>query len=109
MTITQEATSQAGGQPGALLEARGLTRHFVSSRGRGVVHAVDDASIALAPASITGLVGESGSGKSTLARLLAMLVPATSVLLVEPDPRCPLSPGAAAPGAEALPAGHVAG
>jgi peptide/nickel transport system ATP-binding protein len=78
MTITQEATSPASDQPGAVLEARGLTRHFVSSRGRGVVHAVDDASISLAAASITGLVGESGSGKSTLARLLAMLVPATS-------------------------------
>jgi peptide/nickel transport system ATP-binding protein len=78
VTITQEATAPASDQPSAVLEARGLTRHFVSSRGRGVVHAVDDASISLAPASITGLVGESGSGKSTLARLLAMLVPATS-------------------------------
>jgi peptide/nickel transport system ATP-binding protein len=60
-----------------VLEARGLTRHF-AGRGGAVVHAVDDASIALAPASITALVGESGSGKSTLARLLAQLVPATS-------------------------------
>src|SRR5262249_37642480 len=45
---------------------------------RGVVHAVDGASIALAPGSITAVVGESGSGKSTLARMLAMLIRPTS-------------------------------
>jgi peptide/nickel transport system ATP-binding protein len=78
MTATQEDTRPAPGPAGGRLEARGLTRHFVSSRGRGVVHAVDDATITLAPGSITGLVGESGSGKSTLARLLALLVPPTS-------------------------------
>jgi peptide/nickel transport system ATP-binding protein len=78
MTATQEAVTPASGPAGGLLEARGLTRHFVSPRGRGVVHAVDDATITLAPGSITGLVGESGSGKSTLARLLAALIPATS-------------------------------
>ena len=67
-----------------VLEARALTKHFpVHRRGRGlargaVVHAVDDVTLALDPASITAIVGESGSGKSTLARTLARLVPPTS-------------------------------
>jgi peptide/nickel transport system ATP-binding protein len=76
-----------------LLEARGLTKHFVArvtgprprrgrlARGRraaGVVHAVEDVSIALAPGRVTAVVGESGSGKSTLARLLARLITPTS-------------------------------
>jgi peptide/nickel transport system ATP-binding protein len=78
MTIVEPAAPPATDPPPALLEARGLTRHFTVSRGRGVVHAVDDATMALAPGSITGLVGESGSGKSTLARLMAMLVPPTA-------------------------------
>jgi peptide/nickel transport system ATP-binding protein len=78
MTVTQAVPDRAAGRPGALLEARGLTRHFTQPRTRAVVHAVDDASMALAPGSITALVGESGSGKSTLARLLAGLVPPTS-------------------------------
>jgi peptide/nickel transport system ATP-binding protein len=78
MTVTQAVPDRAAGTPGALLEARGLTRHFTQPRTRAVVHAVDDASMALAPGSITALVGESGSGKSTLARLLAGLVPPTS-------------------------------
>ncbi len=67
-----------------VLEARGLTKHFPVHRGgrglaRGsVVHAVDDVSLALAPAGITAVVGESGSGKSTLARTLARLLQPTS-------------------------------
>jgi len=71
----------------ALLEARGLTRHFPLRR--GLVHAVDDVSLTVPPASITAIVGESGSGKSTLARLLARLIkPTSGELLVD---------GAAAP------------
>src|SRR5438445_12175009 len=38
-----------------------------------VVHAVEDASLALRPGHATALVGESGSGKTTVARLLASL------------------------------------
>jgi peptide/nickel transport system ATP-binding protein len=82
MTAVRESAGRAAGAVGALLEARELTRHFTGPRTRRgaptVVHAVCDASMALAPGSITGLVGESGSGKSTLARLLAGLVPPTS-------------------------------
>jgi peptide/nickel transport system ATP-binding protein len=69
-----------------VLEADGLTKHFVARRrGRDVlrrsvraVHAVDDVSLALRRGRVTALVGESGSGKSTVARLLAQLYPRTS-------------------------------
>src|ERR1700691_6294181 len=78
MTVTQAETGRAGGPAGGMLDGRGLTPHFTSPRTRAVVHAVDGASMLLAPGTITALVGESGSGKSTLARLLAGLVPPTS-------------------------------
>ena len=63
-----------------VLEARGLSKHFpvhgggLRSARRGVVHAVDDVSLALNEASISAIVGESGSGKSTLARTLARVM-----------------------------------
>jgi peptide/nickel transport system ATP-binding protein len=78
----------------AVLEARGLTKHFAVRQaaprtgraslsrlrpGRAQsVHAVEDVTLALAPARVTAVVGESGSGKSTLARLLASLIAPTS-------------------------------
>ena len=65
-----------------VLEARNLTKHFPVRRTRfgsgAVVHAVEDATIALQASSITAVVGESGSGKSTLARLLTRLLTPTS-------------------------------
>ena len=93
---------------GALLTARGLTKHFAVHRGvpgttsmpgmRGIlatrrlarhgftgrvaapaVHAVEDVSLALpGGAGSPAVVGESGSGKSTLARLLARLITPTA-------------------------------
>jgi peptide/nickel transport system ATP-binding protein len=68
-----------------VLEAEGLTKHFViRRRGREVlsrtsrsVHAVDDVDLTLRKGRVTALVGESGSGKSTVARLLAQLYPRT--------------------------------
>ena len=65
----------------AVLEVRGLTKHFPGDnrvRGRSVVHAADDVSFSLRPGTITALVGESGSGKSTVARLIARLYDPTS-------------------------------
>jgi peptide/nickel transport system ATP-binding protein len=43
-----------------------------------VVHAVEDASLALRPGRATALVGESGSGKTTVARLLARIYTPTA-------------------------------
>jgi oligopeptide/dipeptide ABC transporter ATP-binding protein len=56
----------------ALIEARGVTKHFPLARGQ-VVHAVDDVSLAIAEREVVGLVGESGSGKSTFGRALVGL------------------------------------
>src|SRR6195952_964480 len=57
----------------ALLETRGLTRHFKvgGTFSRKRLHAVDDVSLTINSREIIALVGESGSGKSTIARLLA--------------------------------------
>ena len=88
-----------------LLEARGLTKHFVlhrarraaraarraasvkgepGERGGPVVHAVEDVSLTLSRSGITAVVGESGSGKSTLARMLArLIIPTAGQLLLD--------------------------
>jgi peptide/nickel transport system ATP-binding protein len=57
----------------ALLETRGLTKHFKvgGNFSRKNLHAVDDADLVINHKEIVALVGESGSGKSTIARLLA--------------------------------------
>lgn len=57
-----------------LLEANGLVKHYVSSRGlvrQGrVIQAVNGVSLGIRRHEAVGLVGESGSGKSTTGRLL---------------------------------------
>jgi len=60
----------------ALLEARGLSKTFVSGRGanRREVPAVQDVDLRVDAGQTHGLVGESGSGKSTVGRILLRLV-----------------------------------
>jgi oligopeptide/dipeptide ABC transporter ATP-binding protein len=55
----------------ALLEVRGLAKHF-AARG-GLVHAVEEVGFELERGSTLGLVGESGCGKTTTARCLVGL------------------------------------
>ena len=66
---------------GALLEARGLTRHFAVREGlfgRRQLRAVDGVDVIVGQGETLGVVGESGCGKSTLARLLLGLLAPTA-------------------------------
>ncbi|MGW4032984.1 ABC transporter ATP-binding protein [Streptomyces sp. NPDC004838] len=83
--------TRAGAPAGtALLEARGLVKHYGSGgllgtvRTRAAVRAVDGVDLTLPRGTTLGLVGESGCGKSTLARLLLALErPTSGTVLVE--------------------------
>ncbi len=80
ITALSLATEFASGPPktapvleGAHLRKYFPLRQFKLGTAQHVVHAVEDASLALYPGRALALVGESGSGKSTIARLLARL------------------------------------
>jgi peptide/nickel transport system ATP-binding protein len=67
----------------ALLDVRGLTKHFPVTAGfwkrlTGRVRAVDDVSFRVFEGETLGLVGESGCGKTTLGRCIVRGIPATS-------------------------------
>jgi oligopeptide transport system ATP-binding protein len=66
----------------ALLDVKGLTKHFVRKPGlfgrTSIVKAVDDVSFSIDEGEMFGLVGESGSGKSTTGRCILRLIEPTS-------------------------------
>lgn len=66
----------------SMLEARSVSRNFISRQGLlrrpAVLHAVDNVSFELAHGESLGFVGESGCGKSTLGRMICGLLPPTS-------------------------------
>src|SRR5690348_5204860 len=77
------ATLQTASMSTPALEAVHLRKYFPVRQLRiggtsSVVHAVEDASLALHPGRALALVGESGSGKTTVARLLARLYALTA-------------------------------
>ena len=66
----------------SLLEIRNLKKYFpvgegLFSRGKGMLKAVDDVTLAVQQGETLGLVGESGCGKSTLGRTILRLIEPT--------------------------------
>lgn len=69
----------------ALVDVRGLTKHYAAPRSlaelvggrRPLVRAVEDVTFALQPGETAGLLGESGCGKTTTGRLLLKLIEPT--------------------------------
>lgn len=93
MTTVDHTSVATEGQAASapVLEARHLAKTFpvrgAPFKAAQVVHAVEDASIALYPGRATALVGESGSGKTTIARMLAQLyLPTSGVIAFQGKP-----------------------
>jgi len=56
-----------------LLEVKELVVHFETDR--GMVEAIDGASLSISEGEVVGLVGESGCGKTTMARAILNVIP----------------------------------
>jgi ABC-2 type transport system ATP-binding protein len=73
--VITQPMRQAGGrtppEPGAVIEARGLTKRYGTA-----VTALDELTVAVEP-GITGLIGANGAGKSTLIKILLGLLEPT--------------------------------
>jgi oligopeptide/dipeptide ABC transporter ATP-binding protein len=68
-----------------LLELHNVDKTFQTDR--GIVHAVRDVSLSVAPGEVVGIVGESGSGKSTIANLiLGLEQPSGGEIMFRDDP-----------------------
>src|SRR6476620_4029139 len=83
--------ADVGGPGQALLEVRGLSKHFPVRGGlrarAGVVRAVDDVSFTVNKEEVLGVVGESGCGKSTMARLvIGLIAPDRGDILFDGEP-----------------------
>jgi oligopeptide/dipeptide ABC transporter ATP-binding protein len=81
-TAEQRSPEHRAGH-GPLIEVEHLTKHFpvkqgVFSRGKDVVHAVEDVTLTVNKGETLGIVGESGCGKSTTARMMVRLIDPTS-------------------------------
>ncbi|MBO8192721.1 dipeptide ABC transporter ATP-binding protein [Streptomyces oryzae] len=79
MLLTRSRADKAGAGREAVLEVRGLVKHFPLTQGIlvkrqvGAVKAVDGVSFDLHQGETLGIVGESGCGKSTVAKLVTHL------------------------------------
>ncbi len=82
MTDTKNVPAAEGKAPTALLDVRGLAKHFPVKRSalsrQEWLRAVDEVDFSVERDRVFSLVGESGCGKSTVARLVLRLLGPTS-------------------------------
>jgi oligopeptide/dipeptide ABC transporter ATP-binding protein len=81
--VARAAAPHAETRTQAVLEVRGLKKHFPVRKGllrrtTGQVYAVDGVDFSIAPGKTLGLVGESGCGKSTVGRTVMRLIDPTA-------------------------------